>query len=167
MAALTMISTMVIAVPSPTMGFIHVGDALVILCGVICGPLLGGLAAGLGSMLADLFMGYTISALPTFIIKFVSAFIVGYLFKKMNREEHKRYRLPLASVIAEINMVLGYFIYHLLKIPILEMSFTKATLSAGIANAIGGLLFDILQGLVGIILANILYPIIKNATFKK
>ncbi len=57
-AALACVATMVIRIPTPaTSGYIHPGDAIVILCGLILGPRYGFLAAGLGSCAADLFGG--------------------------------------------------------------------------------------------------------------
>ena len=62
MAALTCAATMVIRIPTPgTGGYIHPGDALVVLSGVLLGPLGGFLAGGLGSALADLAAGYVLS----------------------------------------------------------------------------------------------------------
>ena len=54
MAALTCIATMIIKIPTPTLGYIHLGDGLVLLCGIVLGPLGGALSAGIGSMFADL-----------------------------------------------------------------------------------------------------------------
>ena len=52
-AALTCVATMIIRIPTPgTGGYIHPGDALVILSGIILGPLYGFLAAGLLTALA-------------------------------------------------------------------------------------------------------------------
>ena len=41
LAAMTCIATMIIKVPTPTMGYIHLGDGFVLLCGVILGPVTG------------------------------------------------------------------------------------------------------------------------------
>ena len=49
-AALACAATMAIRIPTPgTGGYIHPGDALVVLSGILLGPIYGGLAAGLGS----------------------------------------------------------------------------------------------------------------------
>ena len=49
-AALVCVATMSIRIPTiGTGGYIHPGDAIVILCGVILGPVWGFLAAGIGS----------------------------------------------------------------------------------------------------------------------
>ena len=54
-AALTCVATMIVKIPTPTMGYIHPGDAIVLLSGFILGPVYGGLAAGIGSAFSDLF----------------------------------------------------------------------------------------------------------------
>ncbi len=58
MAALTCIATMIIHIPTPGLGYIHFGDGMVLLSGILLGPLYGSLSAGIGSMLADVFSGY-------------------------------------------------------------------------------------------------------------
>ena len=69
-AALACIATMIMKIPTPgTGGYIHVGDAIVILSGVVLGPWYGFAAAGLGSCMADLIGGYFIYVPITFVIK--------------------------------------------------------------------------------------------------
>ena len=69
LAAFTCIATMIIKIPTPTFGYIHLGDGLVLLCGIILGPGIGALAAGIGSMFADILSGYMTWAPATLIIK--------------------------------------------------------------------------------------------------
>ena len=53
----------------PTLfGYIHAGDALVLLAAYVLGPLWGSLAAALGSSLADLMAGYVQYFPGTFVI---------------------------------------------------------------------------------------------------
>ena len=69
-AALSCVATMSIRIPTPgTGGYIHPGDAIVILSGVILGPVWGFLAGGIGSALSDLIGGYFIYVPITFVIK--------------------------------------------------------------------------------------------------
>ena len=57
-AALACVATMSIRIPTPgTGGYIHPGDAIVILSGVVLGPSYGLLAAGIGSAMSDLLGG--------------------------------------------------------------------------------------------------------------
>ena len=79
MCALTCVATMVIRIPTPTMGYIHPGDALVLLCAFLLGPVPGALAAGIGSMLSELFSGYLSYVPATFIIKALTALLAGVI----------------------------------------------------------------------------------------
>lgn len=81
MAALVMVGTMLIQVPTPTKGYIHIGDSMVYLSGILLGPLTGGLSAAIGSLLADVASGYGIYAPATFIIKGLDAAVVGYCYR--------------------------------------------------------------------------------------
>ena len=69
LAALTAVATMIIRIPTPTQGYIHLGDGMVLICGILLGPGLGALAAGIGSMMADLIGGYMAWVPGTFAIK--------------------------------------------------------------------------------------------------
>ena len=77
LAAFTTVATMIIKIPTPTMGYIHLGDGLVLLCGILLGPGVGAAAAGIGSMFADVFSGYMSYAPATLIIKALTAFVGG------------------------------------------------------------------------------------------
>ena len=69
-AALACAATMSVRIPTPgTGGYIHPGDAIVILCGVILGPVYGFLGAGIGSCMSDLLGGYLNYVPITFVIK--------------------------------------------------------------------------------------------------
>ena len=53
-AALACVATMSIRIPTPgTGGYIHPGDAIVILAGIILGPVYGMLAGGIGSCICS------------------------------------------------------------------------------------------------------------------
>ena len=80
-AALTLVSTIIIRIPSST-GYIHMGDAMVLLSAYLLGPVNGAFAAGIGSALADITSGYTVFAVPTLIIKALVAFTAGYFYTK-------------------------------------------------------------------------------------
>lgn len=79
-AALACVATMSIRIPTPgTNGYIHSGDAIVILSGVILGPVWGLLAGGIGSALSDLIGGYFMYVPVTFVIKGLIALIAGLI----------------------------------------------------------------------------------------
>ena len=108
MAALTFIATRFTQIPIGALGYVHAGDALVLLCAFIPGSTYGILAAGIGSMLADITSGYMIYALPTFIIKALMCLCVVLL---SNKQKPLSYRTILGMVLGCILMMLGYFIF--------------------------------------------------------
>ena len=116
MAALTTVATMIIRIPTPTQGYIHLGDGMVLLCGALLGPGLGALAAGIGSMLSDLFAGYMSYVPGTFVIKALTAMVGGWLYLRLSAGADRRavpVRVVLSGIPAEAVMVIGYFLYEM------------------------------------------------------
>lgn len=162
--ALTCIATMIIKIPTPTLGYIHLGDAFVLLCGIILGPLTGAIAAGAGSMFADIFSGYLSFAPATFIIKFLTALLAGFLFRKFQKLFHRQ-SSPFSSIVlsglpSEAVMVLGYFLYEVLLAASAGGSFQKGALSGAILASAAGIPFNILQGVTGIVICVVLLPVL-------
>jgi len=139
-AALACVATMIIKVPTPgTEGYINLGDAIVILCGVILGPVWGFLAAGIGSCLADLIGGYFVYVPITFVIKGLVALCAGLVYRAIGKTKTTRYvGVILGGVIDIILVAGGYFVY-----------------GAGAAASIPG---NIIQGIGGLVISAILYP---------
>lgn len=158
LAAFTTISTMIIKFPTPTFGYIHLGDGLVILCGIILGPLGGALSAGIGSMFADIFSGYMSFAFATLVIKALAAMTAGFIFHKLKL----KYSLKAvtAGIPAELLMVLGYFIYEVFLSMAAAHSVSETTITAGISASLAGVPFNIIQGVVGIVIAAAILPIL-------
>ena len=154
LAAFTTVATMMIRIPTPTMGYIHLGDGLVLLCGILAGPGIGAIAAGIGSMLADVFSGYMAWAPATFIIKAATAFIGGMIFHKLHTVP-----VPVRTVLAEAVMVLGYYAYEVG----LAMAGGSALQAAAIATA-AGVPFNIVQGAAGLIVSVVLLPVLSKAS---
>ena len=91
-AALACVATMSIRIPTPgTSGYIHPGDAIVILAGIILGPVYGMLAGGIGSALSDLIGGYFVYVPITLVIKGLVALVSGLIYQKMCRSGKNRY----------------------------------------------------------------------------
>ena len=146
-AALSCVATMSIRIPTPgTSGYIHPGDAIVILSGVILGPVWGFLAGGLGSALSDLIGGYFIYVPITFVIKGLVALAAGLLYQKVGKNQKSRYIAVILGGVADIILVAGgyfvceFFIY-----------------GAGAAASIPA---NIIQGVGGLVISCILYPIL-------
>lgn len=165
MAAFTCIATMIIKIQTPTFGYIHLGDGLVLLCGVVLGPFTGALAAGIGSMFSDIFSGYITWAPATLIIKALTAGIAGLLFHKTfanNRSSAKSRSISIviSGLIGEAIMVIGYFLYEAAIAALGSGGFTQAALAAGIASSATGIPFNIVQGVVGIVICLLLTPVL-------
>lgn len=159
-AALTCACTMVIKIPTPTMGYIHPGDGMVLLCGILLGPGVGGLAAGIGSMLSDLFSGYAVYAPGTLIIKALVALSSGVIFRALPTTKHLR--MILSGLIGEAIMIFGYFVYQIAMTAVMGSS-----LSASATAAAAGIPFNMIQGVSGILIALVLYPVLlKIPTFQ-
>ena len=146
-AALSCVATMSIRIPTPgTGGYIHPGDAIVILSGVILGPVWGFLAGGIGSALSDLIGGYFIYVPITFVIKGLVALAAGLLYQKVGKNQKSRYIAVILGGVADIILVAGgyfvceFFIY-----------------GAGAAASIPA---NIIQGIGGLVISCILYPIL-------
>lgn len=146
-AALSCAATMSIRIPTPgTGGYIHPGDAIVILSGVILGSVWGFLAGGIGSALSDLIGGYFIYVPITFVIKGLVALAAGLLYQKVGKNQKSRYIAVILGGVADIILVAGgyfvceFFIY-----------------GAGAAASIPA---NIIQGIGGLVISCILYPIL-------
>ncbi len=152
-AALPCVATMVIQVPSPMSGYVNLGDGLVLLSGFLLGPVWGGCAAGIGTALADLFSGYGYYAPGTFVIKFFMAFAAALILKKCG-EKNKWAGLISGGLLAEVIMVAGYFGYAALLLG----------KGVGAAASIPG---NAIQGVFGIVVALILYPVLSKILNRK
>ncbi|MBN2261157.1 MAG: ECF transporter S component [Clostridiales bacterium] len=114
--AMVTVGTMVIQVPTPTKGYIHIGDTLVYLSGILLGNVFGFLAAAFGSFLADFFSGYLIYAIPTFMIKGLDALAVGLIYRALSKNVEKlslkTFYFAISVVAGTIIMVGGYYIFE-------------------------------------------------------
>ncbi|WP_099469962.1 ECF transporter S component [Konateibacter massiliensis] len=160
LAAFTTVATMAIKFPTPTFGYIHLGDGLVLLCGIILGPLGGALSAGIGSMFADIFSGYASFAPATLIIKAVTAMIAGFLFHRSKLKFSAK--TLVAGIPAELFMVFGYFAYEIFLTMIAAQSSSSSSLAAAVTASAAGIPFNLAQGVAGIVIALALLPILMK-----
>ena len=109
-AALACAATMVVKVPSPTGGYINLGDTVVLLSGYLLGPAWGALAGSIGPALADVLLGAPLYAPATLAIKAVMAALAAACYRAFGRG---RGPLGLAAcgAVGEVPMVLGYWLY--------------------------------------------------------
>lgn len=146
--AMACVATMSIRIPTPgTGGYIHPGDAVVILSGIILGPVYGLFAGGIGSAMADLLGGYFIYVPITFVIKGLIAFIAGIIYQKIGKSKKSRYIGVVLGGITDIVLVAGG--YFLCESPMY-----------GIAGAAASIPANLIQGISGLVIALILYPVL-------
>ncbi|MDO5519761.1 MAG: ECF transporter S component [bacterium] len=151
-AALCFLGTFIVKIPTFN-GYIHLGDCMVILTGIILGPIYGALAAGVGSMLSDLLGGYVAFVPGTFVIKALAAATAALLFRSLCRyfkstSSHMVITI-FCGICSGIIVVFGYLVY--------ESYFLH--LGAGALSSIPG---NIIQGISGVILSTILYPVLTK-----
>lgn len=167
--AFTCVATMLIKFPTPTFGYIHVGDCMVLLCGVILGPGVGALAAGIGSALADLFSGYLIYVPATFVIKALTALLAGLLYQRAAQKYlgngKRTLSLILGGILGESVMVGGYFVFETLLAAFGNGGFSAQALSAGLVSSAASIPFNLVQGVTGIVLSVLLLPILMKVPF--
>lgn len=145
--ALTCAATMVISIPIPaTNGYVNIGDSLVIISGMLLGRSMGALTGGLGSALADLFLGYAHFAPITLVVKAIEGFVAGYA-----RNKTLFFRI-LISVIAAFLMAVGYLVAEIFMYDL--------------AAALASFPSNLLQGAVGLSIAQILYPLVDGLVNK-
>lgn len=137
-AAMVTIGTLVIRIPIPTGGYIHIGDSLVYLSGILLGPVLGAVVSGLGSAIADLF-GYAEYVPATLVIKALDALVTASVFMFVQKNV-KGFNGTLLGYILGVLcggsvMVGGYFTY---EVALKGFAYAASSLSFNAIQAFGG-----------------------------
>lgn len=105
MTAATAAVTMVVSIPfPPTRGYFNLGDAIVMLAGLLFGARLGGIAGGVGSAISDILLGYAYFSPLTLFIKGTEGFLTGLI------GNNKKFQFKVAGVaVGAVAMLMGYF----------------------------------------------------------
>lgn len=134
LTALTTVATLLIRIPTPTKGYVNLGDTIVNIAGWLLGPWYGAFAAGVGSALADLIAGYTVYIPATLVIKALMA-IIGYFVFRTLAKDRPTIKARIASAIAaELVMIAGYALFE----GVLYGS-AAAALTSAAGNAVQGI----------------------------
>ncbi len=139
MIAVTFIMISIVKIPIPN-GYIHLGDAAVYLSAFILGPVWGAAAGAIGAAIADYFAGFGAYIIPSFIAKGLMAVITASFIKN----ESSRLKQFLVMGIAGILMALVYY-------------FSEVLLYGSFASPLVNIPFNLLQALVGIVIAMLLF----------
>lgn len=154
MAALTCIATMIIKVPTPALGYIHFGDGMVLLSGILLGPVYGSLAAGIGSLFADILSGYAGFAPATLIIKAFAALLGGYIYHAICRHTLRQNNRILGVIAGGLGagaiVVTGYYL------------FSAFILGMGVKAALIDIPFNLVQTVFAILGASLLLPVLDK-----
>ena len=134
LAALSCVATLVIRIPSPTGGYMNLGDTVVLLGAYLLGGAYGAAAGAIGPALADLISGYTAYVPATLVIKALMAALAAFIYVRGGK---KLWTLIAAGVAAEAVMVAGYWLYD-------------ALLVGSLAGALAGVPSNLAQGALGI-----------------
>lgn len=114
-AALIFVATYAVKIPTPMRGYIHIGDAMLLLTVFILGAWYGWPAAAIGAGLADLIGGYFEYVPATALDKALTAVVAGVIFWAIKGRSQKIWRTLLAcvtaGVVGELVMAMGYFAY--------------------------------------------------------
>ena len=140
-----------ISVPAPSVGNVNLGDGMLLLCAWILGGPWAVAASALGAALTDLMGAYAVYAPATLLIKACMAAVAILLTKLLENKANCSPRISrvLSAIVAEIVMVIGYFLYESLF------------LGYGM-GAIANIPFNCIQGLFGMILAVVLYEFLDK-----
>ena len=105
MAAIIFVATYLIRIPNPaTGGYSHLGDCMIFLAVVLLGRK-NGSAAAIGGAFSDFLAGAAIWILPTLVIKYIMAFIMGTII--MASPANKKLQLA-GAVTGGILQIIAY-----------------------------------------------------------
>ncbi|MBO3800673.1 MAG: ECF transporter S component [Candidatus Brockarchaeota archaeon] len=112
--ALVFVATSSISVYIPaTRGYFNLGDSMIFLTAILFGPIVGGMAGGFGSMLSDIFLGYTVFAPATLVVKGIEGFITGKLYRLLMGKETGKTWLVMMFLFVPI-LILGVVVTALM-----------------------------------------------------
>ncbi len=147
LAAFTTVATLLIQIPTPTKGYLNLGDCFVNISAWLLGGVYGTAAAGIGSALADVISGYFVYAPVTLIIKSLMAFSSFHIYQKLS-EKHGSFRSRIAAAcIAEVIMIVGYAGF-------------EAVMYGSVMTALLGMLSNLVQGIMGAASSVTLYELV-------
>lgn len=146
MIALVSITTMFLSFPIGGLGYLNLGDVVIMIGASVFGPISSFIFGGFGSALADLFMGYSQYALFTFFIKGLEGLVFSYLYIKGKK--------TLAFVAMAIIILLGY-------------GFTDVVLTGEIASLLPSIAANSVQVISAIIVSVLLIPLVSERLRKQ
>ena len=145
MTAITFALTRVVQVPTPVVGYIHLGDVGVFFSAFAFGPWVGAVVGGLGTALADLTSPYAQWAIFSLLIHGAQGWVVGWMSVKLPGVKG----LLLSTVVGGVIVVVGYLI--------------AGTILQGFGAALSEVLFNTVQVAAGAIVSVPLFAAVRQA----
>jgi uncharacterized membrane protein len=143
LAALVFVVTAFTKIPSPFVrgAYYHAGDSVIYLSALVLGPSVAAVVSGLGSFVSDLYLGFPLYMFATLIIKGIMGGIAGYfLYSPQGTVSWSRKFLGI--LIAGLWMAVGYYIFEVFIIRIIDWRANIPNLFANIAQAfVGAVIF--------------------------
>ena len=145
MIALVFVLTRTIQVPTPVVGYIHLGDLGVFFSAFAFGPIVGAVAGGLGTALADLTSAYAQWAVYSLLIHGVQGWVAGWLARQVPGARG----LVAAGLTGIVIVVAGYLL--------------AGTILVGVGAALTEVPLNLVQASVGAVVSAPLYAAVRRA----
>lgn len=144
LTALVCVTTAAIQIPIP-LGYMHLGNVMILIAGVYFGPEIGLLAGGIGSALADLLTGFAVWVVPTLLIKSLMGYAIGRIaWGRGEAPMRKPQRIAMANAAGILIMIAGYTIFG---------GVIYGSVAAGISQVPG----LTLEGVLAIVIFSVIY----------
>ena len=146
-------------IPSPiAQGYFNIGDTAIMIAAILLGRKSGFIAGAIGSALADLAYGSFIFVPITFIVKGLEGYIVGAIANKNIDIAPSNTRRIISLVAGALVMVLGYFIFELTVVRLIDKSLAFTVIAAELPG-------NLIQGAVSAIVAYVFVTVINKSNF--
>jgi uncharacterized membrane protein len=145
MIAIVFVLTRMIQVPTPVVGYIHLGDAGIFFSAFAFGPWVGAVAGGLGTALADLTSPYAQWAVFSLLVHGLQGWVAGWLAGKVRGVVG----LLLAAVVGGVIVVVGYLL--------------AGTLLVGFGAALTEVPLNLVQVVGGAVVSVPLFLVVRQA----
>lgn len=143
--AITVVFGRIFIIPIPwTHGNVNLCDAGIFIAAMLLGPAYGGIVGGFGGLLLDLISGFTQYAPFSLIAHGLEGIISGWLYRKTSSKTGHWLALALGTVV----MVAAYFVAD--------------TIMYKIAAGLLGIGTNLLQGIVGAVVAMLVVRSLKQ-----
>ena len=156
-AALGYVATRVLQVPSPSGGYLNLGDAVVLLGAYLLGPVYGAAAGGLGPALADLLSGYAAWVPGTLCIKALMGLTAALLYRGLGK---RSWALPVCGLAAEAIMVAGYWLYDALLASLGGQAFAVSRIGSA-----AGIPSNLVQAAFGAVVSTLLAMVLRRGGY--